>query len=245
MEKNAASNIDYLLAIEAVHKDYLAAIRHWGNAKVATDGEMIWVNHLDYAQVNSVEVKSMPYKLLFYERNGKLYPIGSRLPDRATPALLWTPIERAIPVGLPSFNHNFFGISESITLKIVPTDAVREVEAMITDLAMLQQYMVSAPEIRLQSISWAILNNDTAFLTGTPLLPIDGDVYWTRSNMLLPAGYDLNYYALTETISRQLCPENDSWIVWSKESTYFLIEKEDLQILSRSSLRASLEHIAS
>lgn len=245
MEKNAADNIDYLLAIEDIYKDHLAPIRHWSNLKVATEGTTIWVKNIDYAQVKSVEVQSMPYKRLFYERNGKLFPITSNLPDRNVPSLLWAPIERAIPVTLPSFNHNFFGLAEKTTIRLVSSDAECPAIAMITDLQSLQQYVETAPAIRLKTISWAVLNNDKAFLLGTPLLPISGAVYWRSGATLMPAGYDLNFHSLTESITRQLCPDNDSWVVWNTDATYFLIDKDDLQPLSRSSLRASIAQFAS
>jgi hypothetical protein len=34
------------------------------------------------------------------------------------PNLLWTPIERALSIDLPSFNHNFFGINQSVDIKL-------------------------------------------------------------------------------------------------------------------------------
>ena len=243
MEEYAANNIDYLLALEDVYKNHLSAIRHWNNIKVATEGETVWVKNIDFAQLNAVEIQSIPCKRIFYERNGKLFPINSQLPYRTVPSLLWTPIERAIPVSLPSFNHNFFGLHEKITIKLVPAQVEVRAQAMIADLNALLQYVDSAPAIRLKSISWAILNNDKALLMGIPLLPIDGTVFWRRGEALIPAGYDLNFHSLSESIMQQLCPENDSWLVWNTDATYFLIDKDDLQPLSRSSVRAGTEQL--
>lgn len=172
MGKDAANSIDYFLAIDDANKEHLATIRHWSNVKVATEGATIWVRNIDFAQLNSLEVKSMPYKKLFYERDGKLFPVNRHLPDRNVPSLLWTPIERAIPVNLPSFNHNFFGLNERISIELTSSQVERQVVAMIVGLSTLQQYVDSAPTVRLKAISWAILNNDKAFLLGTPLLPL-------------------------------------------------------------------------
>lgn len=245
MEKNSANSIDYFLAIDDVDKEHLAAIRHWSNVKVATEGTAIWVRNIDFAQLNSLEIKSMPHKKLFYERDGKLFPVNRHLPDRNVPSLLWTPIERAVPVNLPSFNHNFFGINERISIQLILSQVERQAVAMIVGLSVLQHYVESAPAVRLKPMSWAVLNNDKAFLVGTPLLPINGPVFWNRGDALIPAGYDFEFYALSELITRQLSPENDSWVVWNTDATYFLVGKDDLQPLSRGSLRASIPHFVS
>ena len=132
MATHAANDLSYYLLIADQFKSDLAGIRKWNNLRVGFDTGSVWIRDLDYVQVNSVEVKSIPYKTLFYEKDGKLYLQNSLLPDRNIPSLLWTPIERALPVKLPPFNHNYFGISEQVAVRIVPSAAESPSNVLVT-----------------------------------------------------------------------------------------------------------------
>ena len=107
MAQNAADDIDFFLLLNDAYKSDLGTIRIWNNLKVAFDEKHIWVKDFTHNQINSIEVKSIPYKTIFYSKGAKLYLQNSLLPDRNIPAsLLWTSIDRALPIRLPSFNHN-------------------------------------------------------------------------------------------------------------------------------------------
>jgi hypothetical protein len=237
MAENASNNISYYLVINESHKDDLAGIRQWNNLKAAFEAGSIWIKDLDYAQVNSLEVKSIPYKTVFYEKQGKLFPHNSLLPDRNVPALLWTPVERALPVKLPAFNHNYFGIKEKTVMRLISSPQEAEAEGMIIGIEQLEAYLLTAPAVRLQKLSWTLLNNDLVFLFGKPLLPVDAAVYWKRNNFMLPAGQDFELHLLSDTLNALLNPDNDHLIIWDTNNTYSLVEKSDLQPLSLSSFR--------
>lgn len=242
MAKHAANDLVYYLVMDEVHRDDLAAIRPWQNLKLAYDQAQIWVKDLSYVQVESPEVKCIPYKTLYYESEGKLCLLNSLLPDRRMPSLLWTPIERALPVKLPSFNHNYFGIDQKVALQLVTSEAEYEAEVMITSLDTLEAYLATAPAVRSGPLSWTLLNANKAFIAGTPMLPVDGDVYWRKGHFIIPAGYEFELYMLCDTMNDILNPHNDSWILWSSDNSYALIAKEDMQPLSLGSLRATRQN---
>lgn len=244
MAKDAANDLSYFLLIDAQYQSDLGNISPWKNLKVAFDGSDIWVRDFDYAQIHSVEVKTIPYKTLFYSRDGKLFPLNSLLPDRNVPGLLWTPIERALPVRLPAMNHNFFGITQQVEIKLVPSDREMEAVAMIIPLETLIAYIETAPAIRLQSLQWTVLNGTDAFLLGQPLLPIAGTVYWAREHILLPAGYDFDLYALAATLQQALDPSGNHWTIWLPDNSHFQVSRLDLQSLSLASFRATMHQLS-
>lgn len=243
MAQDAASGVNYYLSIEATHKSDLATIRQWDNLKVAFNENLIWVKDLNYVQVHSVEIKSIPSKTIYYANEGKLFLLNSLLPDRVIPSLLWSPIDRALPIQLPDFNHNYFGVKEEITTRLIPVDKEVEAVAMLTSINTLQSYIETAPQIRLQKIQWTILNNDKAVLIGKPMLPITGQAFWQRQNILLPTGYDLELFVLADSISNIINPGNDCWILWNEDNSYCLINKNDVCPLSLSSFRKSIEQL--
>lgn len=241
MAKDASNDIVYYIQLEASRKDDLASIRSWSNLKVAFDSDFIWIKDFDFTQINSLEVKSISFKTCYYSKQGKLFFIDSLLPERNVPALLWTQIDRAISVKLPSYNHNYFGLNENIETKLVLSNDEHDSEAMITDITALKQYIISAPEIRLKNLKWTILNNTRALIVGLPMLPIKGEVYWKNKNMLLPAGYDFEFSILIDLINKKVNPENDNLVIWNTDSTYALIDKTDILPLSLSSFKRSIK----
>jgi hypothetical protein len=239
MAQDVTDNMIYFLSVQATDKDYLGTIRHWTNLKTGFEEDKIWVKDFTIAQIESQQVKSIPYKDIYYTRGGKLFKKGSLLPERNIPALLWTPIQRGLPLELPDFNHNFFGISQQVPVSLIESAQEQESFAMLTSLEVLKQYIETAPAVRLQPLAWAILNHESAVILGTPLLPLQGEVFWKKKDFLMPAGYDFELFALTDILREKINPEGMNWVMWNKEGQYCLLNKKAFQDLSLSSLRKS------
>lgn len=243
MAEDAANDIEYLVQTHNSRTDDLGTIRHWDNLAVCFEGASVWVKGFVADQIHSIEVKSIPSIKRYYAARGKLFPLESVLPAGAMPSGLWTPIARALRVELPAFNHNFFGISEGMTPRLTPSGTVRDAAAMIVSLELLEPYMRTAPAIRLRSLRWAILDASDAFILGAPLLPLPGDVYWRRDDFFIPAGYDLELYLLHNSINRKINPDSVNWVVWHEHLPCFFIDKLDVQPLTISSFKNSLNDL--
>jgi hypothetical protein len=230
----------YYLSIEVKNKDYLGTIRHQVNLKIAFEEDLLWVKDFTESQIQSVEVQSIPYKRLFREEKGKLFPEGSSLPARNVPALLWTPIEFGLPVERPAYNHNYFGVSNNVSIKLVPAESEQKIVALMVDLEELKSYIEIAPSNRLQNLKWVILDTN-ALLVGLPSLPLRGESYWQMANMLLPAGLDLEFPILLKTIEKKINPESNNFIVWNRQNQYTHVPKDQFKILTISSFRLSYQ----
>ncbi len=243
MAQNASDDIGYFLLLDEVHKADLGTIRVWSNLKIAFDGKDIWVKDFTHQQIHSVEVKSIPYKTIFYSKGAKLYLHNSLLPDRNIPAsLLWTQIDRALPISLPDLNHNYFGIQEKISIALVASETEAEAVAMITSLDVLKQYIETAPAIRLEHLFWTILQNKDVLLIGKPLLPITGQTYWRQEDVLLPVGFDFDLSILAGKLIDTINPGRRGIVLWNQENRYLFIDKNAFQPLSLSSFRNTVNH---
>ena len=243
MATNVSNDLSYYVVIARKDKEDLANIRHWQNLKVGFDGDFIWLKDFDYSQINALEIQTLPSKTLYDAREGKLHLHGSLLPSRNIPSLLWTPIERAFSIKLPNFNNNFFEIQEKIALSLIFSDAEKTAEGMITSIETLQKYIETAPSVRLQKLRWTLINDDTVFLFGTPILPILGDVYWQHNDFIIPTGFDFDLPILLNNWADVISPNADFYLIWDKDNTYFKIKKTDLAVLSLSSFRRSVKQL--
>jgi hypothetical protein len=235
MEEDAGGGLKYYLAVRVGYENDLARIRQWNNLKVGFEQQIIWIKDFDYAQIHSIEVRSLPFKTVYFEKGNRLYLLGHNLPERIVPSLLWTPIDRAVPITIPTLNHNFFGIDEAIQLKLVTREVESETIAMITTVDVMEQYIQYGPAIRLAQIRWILLDDKKIFLLGTPLLPIPGETYWSRKDLLIPTGFDFELFILADLIQKKVNPGREYWVLWNKANAYSLIPKEKIMPLSRSS----------
>ncbi|MFK7776025.1 MAG: hypothetical protein AB8F94_28130 [Saprospiraceae bacterium] len=244
MAQDSSSSLSYFLLVEKTNKDDLAPLRKWGNLKVSFDKDQIWVTNFDHHQIESIEVKSVPYKTIFYRKESKLFLLNSLLPDRNEPNFLWTPIERAFPLEIKNANHNYFGIEEKVTVKLVRDELEREAEILLTNISTLENYLNTAPAIRLKNLTWVVIGTSEVLIFGKPLLPISGTVFWKNQEAIIPVGYNFELSILSETINKKLNSNKTTWVIWFKDATYFALEKSQLMPLTLSSFRKTKQKLS-
>ncbi|MEO1051304.1 MAG: hypothetical protein AAFX87_11805 [Bacteroidota bacterium] len=239
MEKDPANDLTYLIKIHVDQLDHLGQVRHWTNLRIAKDAKHYWVSGFTEEQIEDVALKSIPFIEVFYTRENGLFPYGSKLPIAKAPSFLWSPIVKGLPISKHDWNHNYFDVDGKIDIKVVQSDNEQEAVAMKVSMHILKAYLDTAPAIRLQHLSWVILDSKHALVYGAPLLPIAGEAYWERASFLLPTGYDLELHILAETVSKAVNQEVENWIFWQKDENYSLINKDLFKPLSLSSFRLS------
>lgn len=227
----------YFLEIKKEHKDFLGAVRHWENLKIAFETNTIWIKEFSAEQINSSEILQIPYAKIYELKENLLFERGKQLPAKKLPSgLLWSPVLRGLPVSLPNFNHNFFGIDQRLKIALKQSEDVKEAHALLVKFQELKTYIESAPKFRLEPLKWVVINNK-ALIIGKPLLPLKGDTYWFKNDFLVPSGYDFEWPVLTQTLKDKLNPFDKNLIVWNKDNSYSSIQKQNIKPLSISSFR--------
>lgn len=232
---------DHLVRIETVHKDHLGYIRHWDNLKLPTEANYIWIKNFTEMQLASAELQSIPFTKTFVCKNNLLFPKGSILPFGKIPNLLWTPIERALTIELSNFNHNFFGIHQSVAIKLISTEAEEKATVLLVNVHKASNYISNASAIRLKPLQWVLIDAEKALIIGEPMLPIDGKTYWQKGSFIFPLGFQLEFQLLEKSIEKKLNLSQNQWIWWTSEHNYCLIDKTLLKPLSISSWKQTLQ----
>jgi len=240
MAADLSKDVIYLLEIGRPHLDYLGPVRHWSQLRIAASPEGYWVRGLTAEQLESTEIRSIPFKKLYYLYDGQsqlLFPYGGTVPVKKLPSmLLWTPLEKAMPLEHPSYNHNYFGLSEKLAIRLVASGQEQEPVALLVSVQQLGDYIQTAPAVRLEPLLWVIVD-DQALVLGRPLLPLPGKSYWQRGSHLLPAGLDFEWIVLASTLEKELEPE--CWLLWDEGGGYVAMQKQVCRPLSISSFRLS------
>lgn len=242
MAADTSDHIIYYLSIEDKYRGLLGEVRAWENLKIATEGSLVWVMGFSLTQVESVIVQSIPYKQIYYAQDNKLFPYNSMLPDRDVPALLWTPIQRGIPIKLPDFNHNYFGVDELLQIKLVPSKVEQQPYGLLCELSALGEYIKQAPAIRLASLVWVRVEDKQALILGTPFLPIEGTAFWKLGQHLLPLGYEFEEPLLQQVLTELLDETAQNWMLWDVHHSFSEVKRACFQKLSISSYRLSISN---
>ena len=242
MATHSANGLVYIIEIEQQHLDYLGQIRHWTNAKIATDKNTYWIKDLTTNQINSLEIKSIPFKMIYKLIDQKLFLLDGLLPVKKMPSsLLWTPLEKGLPLSLPAYNFNYFGLEQQLSIKLVATENEQQAFAILSSLETLAAYINTVAAIRLKPLSWIIIEKE-ALIFGTPILPIQGKTFWKRNNTLLPTGYDFEFHLLATLMEKKI-NDNNSYILWNEDASYLSIDKNAVKPLSLSSFRLTLNKV--
>lgn len=241
MENNAPDNLTWYLRIAEQFGNDLAGIRHWTNLKAGIEAPYIWIRDLRYAQITSATVKSIPEKRCYYEKNGRLFPQGSLLPECAIPAVLWTPIQRAFPVQLPLPNPHFFGYNDTVPVRMVPAKEAFPACAVLTEADLLAAYLRTAPLVRYSHLRYVLYGRQKVLIIGTPMLPLPGITFYLYGRHLLPVGTQFEWPFLADGIHAQLSESTPSLLLWNTEGNYLPVSETDFTALSPGSLRATLD----
>lgn len=227
----------YFLEINKEHKDFLGAIRHWENLKIAFETNTIWIKEFTDDQIDSTELLQIPYIKIYELKENLLFEKGKQLPTKKLPSgLLWSPVLRGLPISLPNFNHNFFGISDTMQIALKRSEDVKKAYALLVEYQELKSYIEFAPKFRLEPLQWVVINNK-ALIIGKPLLPLKGNTFWSKNDFLIPTGYDFEWPVLTQTLKDKLNPFDKNIILWNKDNSYSSIPKQNVKPLSISSFR--------
>lgn len=238
MERNFTQRVDeFWLKLPLKYKDKLSRIRVWKELKVALDEQDIWVRGLQPEKLNHPEIRKIPFKEIYYQKGGALFPLGKRLPEyKVKTSLLWRPIYKALMVEMPKYNFNYFGIQSQIEVKLVSSTEERESYAMEIEKEVFDAYIKEAPSIRLKDLQWAIVDK-RIFVVGTPLLPIPGITFWKQHDFLIPTGSDFEFKELSRQIHEKINAASLYYVVFDENRTYYKIPKESFRKLTLSSYR--------
>jgi hypothetical protein len=220
--------------------DFLAPIRHWEQLKVAFVGENILIKDFTIEQINDVVLIQMPQIVVYELREQLLFRKGKLVPTKKLPsALLWMPIKSALPIELPKYNMNYFGIHDKVDFQLIKSENEKPPYGLLTTLESVKGLIETMPQVRLQAIQWIVIENKVLFL-GTPLLPIKGSTFWRKDTFLFPTGFDMEFDILFPLIKKQLNPFDQNLILFQNDSTYLSIPLKDFKPLTISSFRLTV-----
>lgn len=227
----------YLLAATDHHA--LGAVRSLAALTAAAEGDHIWLRHEVHSASPHPALRQLPALATYQlDQQGLLFPQGKHTPIGRLPACDWQAIASFVPLNVP-VSALPGEVSDRYEVRIVPSQTLQEASALRCTLAPWQQYADTAPALRLQQWRFAVSEKGEALVLGTPLPPLPGPCYWSRGDLLLPCGYDLELPVIAPLLARRLNAGSTHLICFDTEGNWEKMEKAHVLPATRSGIRLS------
>ncbi len=234
---------EHVMVLQQSDWDALGAVCCVPGLQVATQAEEIWIRGIAAARMDDLLLRALPARHTYQlDERGYLFPMHGLTPVRKLPDLKWIPLAERIQPELP-ISAMPGKVHTKLAIRLVPSSQVEAGVALLTTLATWKAYANQAPQIRLESLRFAVSEWNQVLIMGTPLPAIPGREYWMRNTLLLPSGFDLELPLLAGLLANKVNPQADAVLVLDENGTWEKIAFDSLIPATRSAVRLTKENL--
>lgn len=227
----------WVIRLDKAESHSLAAIRCTPDWEIAMDDASIWIRSKQELESIDGTMRQLPIRNTFFiDTQNRLFSPESITPTGVLKELTWQSLSDFIKVSLPV--SGLPGKSQQkIPIQLRSAQKTSEGVALMTSLEIWKKYAETAPEVRLESLQFAVSENNQVLITGLPLPSLPGTEFWNCNNILLPSGYEFEVPMMAGFINKKLNPQQQSILLFDKNGGCQLIDKNFFIPAKRSSIR--------
>jgi hypothetical protein len=225
----------YILSLQ--NAEALGAVRCLPGLQVAVHNDAIWLRGI---HAPDVALQQLPVQqTLAAGADGLLFQPNALTPVATLPTLNWQPLPAFLSLQAPVAAMPG-AMPAPVFIQLVPAAKAATGYALLTTLALWQQYAETAPAVRLQPLQFAVSDKAEVLITGQPLPPLPGTEYWMWQGMLLPNGYDFEIPLAAHFISQKINPDSKALILFDTAGRWQAIDKNNFVPATRSAIRQTV-----
>jgi hypothetical protein len=239
---------EFVVILSETDRSALAAIRTLPKVQaaacvVADKTPQIFLRGILGAEKPPVEIQKLPIQQLFILKDNLLFPIGGMTPLSKLPDLKWQSLMDFLPIELPK--SPFPAVVEATTpVRLVDSEDIQKSCALLTDFTEWANYVETAPDVRLNSLYFAVSKRGKVVILGDVLPPISGSMYWQDAQILLPCGKTFEWTITARLLTKKHNLEGKALLLFSEELGIDTPQRIDLQNFvkcTRSAVRLTQE----
>jgi hypothetical protein len=240
----AAAGEPWVAALPVEAASHLAALRLEPGLTVLTGERMIWLQGPSLTDSLRRRLRTIPGLVLFTQADeNTLWPVGSRLPAGRIPEGVWRPIPLLIEPELPP--TGFAGSVEGrIPLRLVRGGVPGEAQLLQTSWSGWRTWAVSAPEVRLRPLAFAVADGGRTLIRGLPLPPVAGKQFVIHEGLAVPCGWQFDPPVTSAVIRQVLGLNSDELAVFDERSRFDVVRDDQFVQASRSAVRQTDRQLA-
>jgi hypothetical protein len=228
---------EFILKISKSNRNALGAVRCMQGLMLAEDELCIWLRGTETNMEMENQLQALPVQQRFeLDNNGNMFLQQAATPVETLPELSWQKPEIFLPVELPA-SVMPGRVDSTISIRIVPTENIRESTGLLTTLEWWKKYAETAPAVRLARNRFAVSAKNEVMIVGKPLPSLPGKEYWSVNNIFLPAGYDFEIPLVAGFLRARLNVAKDDIILFDEAGNWQCIGKTFFVEAKRSAVR--------
>jgi hypothetical protein len=217
----------------------LGPLRFLNHTEALLQGETVWLRGQELNDADELRLRQIPGVERFQvSGDGELFPAGSLLPCGRLPAGTWQKLKDFLQPRLPPLRI-VAGTLPQISLSLVRVTQQRDVGALLTTITAWEAYALSAPQVRLQPLKFAMNAERRVLIVGTPLPPLLGELFWEANGIFIAAGWCWSPAVEATIVRRLLQLSDDDVALWPANGQWELIRRSDFVAARRAAVRAT------
>jgi hypothetical protein len=175
-------------ALPIAHAAHLGRFRLRGGIEVCQQGETLWLSGNDLEAVD-VTLRGLPDVRRFRcLQDDQLIELEQRVPSHMLPAGTWVPLGAWLKGMLPQCAWPGQA-PPKIALRLERAVTPQEPTLLELPLPAWQAYVATAPQVRLDRLSFALDSRKRVLVRGTPLPPLAGRRFVEFDGIAVPIGW--------------------------------------------------------
>jgi hypothetical protein len=218
----------------------LASLRFLRGTAALIVEEVIWLRGQKLSAADELRLRQVPDLERFQvTEQGELLPMGSLLPCGHLPSGTWQKLKDFLQPQLPPLRIVADTLPQ-LTLSLVRDTQQRDVAAVLTTINVWEEYALSAPQVRLTPLKFAMNAERKVLIVGTPLPPLTGEWFWEAGGIFIAAGWCWSPAVEPVIVRRLLQLSDDDVGLWHANGQWELIRRNDCVAARRAAVRASV-----
>jgi hypothetical protein len=233
------TSLPWVIRTDIRHAEDVAQLRRIRGLTLLVDGDVLWLRGETREADLDRRIRSLPDAEMFdIQLDEQLTRPGEAVPSARLPDGTWQAISLWFTLQLPRTGfaaaHN-----ERVMLKLVRSSALTEANFLETAWKTWFDYAISAPQIRLNPVGFALGDADTVLVRGTPLPPIPGRRYTESQGIIIPTGWRFEPDVGAIVVRQVLALDDEELALFSEDGSFERLPQAAFVQATRSAVRAT------
>jgi hypothetical protein len=229
---------EWIATLPASQSPALGALRLHPGLELAQLGSTLWLRGGALSKELREALRRLPGLTGWHVRDGRLCRWDRSVPESVLPQLSWKPLTEMLRVALPP--SSAVGLLDRRTpLGFVRSSHEREASVLLASWEDWTQWAITAPEVRLSRLRFAVSSHGLAVIWGHPLPPLPGRLFSEEDGIALPCGWACDPPVPAPALRAWLNHSLGDLALLEPDNTHHLLRADQILPATRPNVRAT------
>jgi hypothetical protein len=231
------SNIAWVIRFRSNETRYLYDLRRASGLHILADREFLWLRGDSSDASLARRIQSIPGAEWFaIGSDEQLTRRDETVPCERLPVGRWMPLLDWLDLKLPTAGFAP-RVQERVMLKLVRSNQLAEANCLQTNWQVWHDYALTAPQIRLNQLGFAVSIEAKVLIRGKPVPPIPGQRFSESDGVIVPVGWRFEPDIEPLAVRQVLELDDSEMALFSQDGSYERLPESAFVQATRSAVR--------